>query len=136
MKKPYLLDTSAIMTLMENEAGADHVEEILRNESVLLPFVVPFEVYYITLREKDEQTADYRYAMLKALRVTHLWEMNEPILLTAARYKGRHSISIADSIIAAFAASHSAILVHKDPEYETLKDEVEQEILPYKSKKL
>jgi predicted nucleic acid-binding protein len=136
MKKPYLLDTSAIMTFMENEAGANHVEEILRNETVLLPFVVPLEVYYITLQEKDEQTADSRYAMLKALKVMHLWEINEPILLTAARYKGQRSISLADSIIAAFAARHGAVLVHKDPEYETLKDEVEQEILPYKSKKL
>ena len=123
------------MTFMEDEAGADHVEEILRNESVLLPFVVPLEIYYITLQEKDEQTADSRYAMLKALQVMHLWEMNEPTLLTAARYKGQRSISLADSIIAAFAARHSAVLVHKDPEYEMLKDEVEQETLPYKSKK-
>jgi ribonuclease VapC len=134
IKKPYVLDTSAIMTLMENEAGADQVEEILRNESVLLPFVVSLEVYYITLQEKDEQTADARYATLKALKVAHLWEMNEPTLLTAARFKGQYSISLADSMIAAFAARHSAVLVHKDPEYEVLKDEVEQEPLPYKSK--
>lgn len=117
---------------MENETGADRVETILRTESVLLPFVVPLEVYYITLQERDESVANLRYAMLKALEVTHLRQMSEPTLLTAGRFKAHYRISFADAIIAAFAVRHGAVLVHKDPEYEALKDQIEQERLPYK----
>lgn len=43
-----------------------------------------------------------------------------------------YPISFADSFVAATAIQKKAILVHKDPEFESLKDEVEQLILPYK----
>ena len=46
----YLLDTSAILTLLEDEEGAARVEELLRQESILLPFLVLLETYYITLQ--------------------------------------------------------------------------------------
>lgn len=35
MADPYLLDTSAVLTLIEDEAGADRVEELLRHHTVL-----------------------------------------------------------------------------------------------------
>jgi len=41
-------------------------------------------------------------------------------------------VSFADALIAAFAVRSSAILVHKDPEFEILADQVRQESLPYK----
>ncbi len=63
---------------------------------------------------------------------TEIWEVDEPILLAAARLKARFRISLADALIAAFAKRSSAILVHKDPEYEALADQVRQEALPYK----
>jgi len=53
-------------------------------------------------------------------------------LLTAARLKARFRVSFADALIAAFAVRSSAILVHKDPEFEALADKVLQEPLPYK----
>ena len=45
----YVLDTSAVLALIENEAGAERVEEILRTQRVLLPFLVSLEIYYLTL---------------------------------------------------------------------------------------
>jgi predicted nucleic acid-binding protein len=42
------------------------------------------------------------------------------------------SISLADAMIAAFAIQHSAVLVHKDPEYDALIGSVPMEALPYK----
>lgn len=129
----YLLDTSALFAFMEDEAGADRVEEILRVGEVILPFSVLLEVYYITLQEQSEQVADERYALLRSLPVTEIWEVEEPVLLAAARLKARHRLSFADSLIAAFALRYGAVLVHKDPEYESLGDIVPQEILPYKS---
>jgi predicted nucleic acid-binding protein len=128
----YVLDTSAVLTLLEDEAGADRVEALLRQEEILMPYLVLLETYYITLQEQTEDVADKRYALLKQLPTTILWEVDEPTLLTAGRFKAHHRLSLADAIIAAYAQRQEAILVHKDPELETLTDFVEQEALPYK----
>ncbi len=128
----YLLDTSAIMTLLEDEEGADRVETLLRQEHIFLPYLVLLETVYITLREHTEDVAARRYALLKQLPVTVLWNMDEPTLLTAARLKAQHHLSLADAQIAAFALRQEAILVHKDPEFEAVSGLVQQEILPYK----
>jgi predicted nucleic acid-binding protein len=131
----YLLDTSAVVALTDAEAGADRVVKILRSEPVLLPFVVSLEVYYVSLQQRGEQAANIRYAMLKALDATHLNEVSESALLMAGRLKAHYRISLADAIIAAFAHSHDAVLVHKDPEFEALAGQVRMEALPYKTRK-
>jgi predicted nucleic acid-binding protein len=128
----YLLDTSAILALMEDEDGADRVEEVLRRGEVLLPFPVLLETYYISLQERSEPVADERYALLRHLPATEIWSVDEPTLLTAARLKARFRVSFADALIAACAVRSSAVLVHKDPEFEVLADQVPQEPLPYK----
>lgn len=130
--KRYLLDTSALLTLIEDEAGADQVEHVLTKEEVLLPWLVLLEAYYITQQEQSQAEADRRYALIKQLPAQILWEMEEPTLLTAGRIKVTHRLSLADAIIAAFAIQHQAILLHKDPEFEALADEAMLEALPYK----
>ena len=132
-KAPYLLDTSAILTLIEDEDGAQRVETLLRQEDILLPFVVLLETYYITLQEQSEDIADKRYALLKQLPGTILWQVDEPTLLTAGRLKAAHRLSFADALIASFAVRHGAILVHKDPEMAVLAESVKVEALPYKT---
>ncbi len=128
----YLLDTTAVLTFLEDEEGAGRVESLLRQEEIILPYLVLLETYYITLQEQSEDVADKRYALLKQLPATILWEVDEPTLLIAGRFKAYHRLSLADAIIAAFAQRQGAILVHKDPELEALAEFVEQEVLPYK----
>ena len=128
----YLLDTSAILTLIEDEAGADRVEFILTHNEAIIPWVVLLETHYITLQEKGRAEADSRYAMLKQLPVTFINNINEPTLLTASRIKAWHRLSFADAIIAAIAVQQQAILLHKDPEYEAVVGQVSLEALPYK----
>jgi len=130
----YLLDTSALLTLIEDEDGAARVEEILRQPSTIITWMSLLEVVYITRQERDAAEADQRYALLKALPVSLLWTVDEPILLTAARLKAQYRLSLADTIIAACAIQTGAILVHKDPEFEHVADDVTLEALPYKSK--
>jgi predicted nucleic acid-binding protein len=130
----YLLDTSALLTFIEDEDGSDRVEEILRGAGILLPWPVLMETYYITLQKKGRAEADRRYALIRQLKAEILWEMDEPILLTAARLKAEHHISLADAVIAAFALQHHAILIHKDPEFEALTGFLPMEALPYKAK--
>ena len=130
--KRFLLDTSALLTFIEEEDGADRVESILHTERALLPCLALLEVHYITRRERGQGEADRRYALLKELPCEILWHLDEPVLLTASRFKAGHRLSFADAMIAAFAQRQDAVLVHKDPEYEALAEEVELEALPYK----
>ena len=131
--KPYLLDTSALLSFIEDEAGADRVEEVLRKTTTMLPWPILMETYYITLQEEGQAEADRRIALIKQLKVIILWDMDEATLLTAARLKAEHRVSLADAIIAAFAMRRDAVLMHKDPEFDALTGLLPMEALPYKS---
>jgi predicted nucleic acid-binding protein len=132
-RKRYVLDSSALLALIENEDGAGRVESLLREEKVLLPCLTLLEVHYVTRQERGPGEADRRYALLKQLSCEILWQLDEPTLLTASRFKAGYRLSLADAIIAASAQRQQATLVHKDPEYEALAGEVELEALPYKA---
>jgi uncharacterized protein len=128
----FVLDTSAIFTLIEDEEGADRVEQVLKKGDIYFPWAALLEMMYISHQEIGDDIAIQRFAMVKQLKATILWSADEPTSLTAARLKAKHQISFADSIIAATAIQQGAILLHKDPEYEPLQDVLEMEILPYK----
>jgi predicted nucleic acid-binding protein len=131
--KPILLDTSALLTLIEDEAGAARVEQVLRGGAAIIVWTSLLEVVYVTQQERGVPEAERRYALLKVLPVTLLWSMDEPILLIAARFKAGYRVSFADAIIAAYAAYYHALLLHKDPQFEALASEVDVEALPYKA---
>ncbi len=130
--RPYLLDTSALLSFIEDEAGADVVERALEQPTTLLPWPVLLEAHYITFREKGETEAYRRTALVRQLAIEILWGMDESTLLTAARLKALHRLSLADAIIAAFALLNDAVLLHKDPEFDALAGVVPMEALPYK----
>ncbi len=129
----FLLDTSAVLTLMDGEEGADLVEDILRTKDILLPALVLLETYYKSIQYRGMETAELRYATLKSVRAKHVSDLTEPVLLKGGEFKARYQISLADAIIAAYAFVHQATLVHKDPEFEAL-IMVRQVKLPYKHK--
>ncbi|MDO9034030.1 MAG: PIN domain-containing protein [Methanoregula sp.] len=129
---PYLLDTSALLSFIEDEAGADRVEQVLKLATTLIPWPVLLETYYITIQEAGQAEADQRIALIKQLNVKILWDMDEPTLLIAAKLKASHRISLAEAIIAAFAIRRVAVLMHKDPEYDALTGLLPMEALPYK----
>jgi len=134
--EPFVLDTSAILTLIEDEAGAERVDSLLRNQKIFLPWIVLLEITYISWQELGEAEAERRLAYLKLLPVTFLWEADEPTLLIAARLKATYHLSLADAIIAAFTIRLEATLIHKDPEYEILTGQMKLEALPYKTQSL
>ena len=59
-------------------------------------------------------------------------ESSKELGLIAGRLKANNRISFADSWIAATAKSYDATLVHKDPEFDQLKEEIKLLHLPYK----
>lgn len=130
----YMLDSSALLTLMEDEEGADRVETLLKKGNVIIPFLSLLEVYYVSYKRRGQSEADRRYALLKQIPATFLWDINEPVLLKAAYFKANYRVSLADAIMAAYSNKYVAILLHKDPEFEALSREIQMESLPLKTK--
>ena len=140
MSKPsnvYVLDTSAWMTLIEDEAGADLVQGLLERTRqgdviVLVSFMSFMEVYYITLQERDRSEARERVTLMAALPVSDV-ESTKSLGILAGELKAAHRLSVADARIAALAKEREATLVHKDPEFERVEGLVQVLKLPYKS---
>ena len=59
-------------------------------------------------------------------------ESTPSINMAAAKLKAEYHISVADAWIAALAKERNATLVHKDPEFEQIKSELQVLELPYK----
>ena len=132
----YILDSSAFLTLFEDEDGAETVQKLLerakKGEIIVFTLFVSFtEIFYISFREKGEGEAQKRIKLMKGLAITRV-ESSQELGLIAGRLKANHKISFADTWIAATAIFYGAILVHKDPEFVQLKDEVKMLELPYK----
>ncbi len=132
----YVLDTSAWLTLIEDESGADTIQQLLEaaqaGEVILLTsFMSYMEVFYITLQERDVDEARERLALMAALPTQRV-ESSKALGVSAAKLKAHYRLSVADAWIASLANEHKAILVHKDPEYEQVATLIEVKTLPYK----
>jgi predicted nucleic acid-binding protein len=129
----FVLDSSALLTLIEDEAGADRVEDVLRRRHAALPWVALMEVYYITKQEQGQLEADRRHTLIKQMSADILWQADEPTILLAGDLKAAFRLSFADALIAAMARQRGAILLHKDPELAVLAGQQPVEALPYKT---
>lgn len=128
----FVLDSSAILALIEDEEGAGRVEQVIRSSAIILPAVALMEVFYILRQERGEAEAYRHYAHVRELAHEIVWRLDEPTLLRAGRFKADHRVSLADAWIAATAVQRGATLLHKDPELEALEADVRMEALPYK----
>ncbi len=131
-REPYLLDSSALLTFIEDEPGADRVEGVLRNQPCLLPWLALLEVHYITQQERGIDEAERRLALLESLPAEILGQADTAVLRAASGIKALHRISLADAIMAGFAKARGAVLLHKDPEFQALEGRIVIENLPYK----
>lgn len=73
----YVLDSTAFLTMFEDEAGADTVQALLERANmseihVFVSFVIFTEIFYITLREKGEEEAQKRIKLMDALATTRI----------------------------------------------------------------
>jgi len=85
------------------------------------------ELFYCIWREEGENAAREALRLLDSFAID--WITCEPgILDRAAQIKSGGRISVADSWIGATASVYGATLVHKDPEFEPLRD-IPQEML-------
>lgn len=117
-----LLDTSALLTLRDDEPGADRVEQVLEAPNTCCAcFLTRMEVLYRVWKDEDERAARLAYEQIRALPLQWI-EASEPLLERAASIKARHALSLADAWIAAAAQQVGATLLHKDPEFRAIAD--------------
>lgn len=132
--KRWLLDTSALLALRDNEAGADTVADLLTQAQAGKArcfgcFITLMEVLYRVWKDEGEAAGRLAHAQCLALPIEWLHETPE-MLETAARLKATQRLSLADAWIAAAAELKAATLVHKDPEFSALS--LSQQVLPLK----
>jgi ribonuclease VapC len=130
----YLLDTSAILTLRDNEKGAETVANLLekaQNNEIKCYgcFISLMEVLYRVWKDESEQAGRLAYEMVQSLPIEWIHEDKELLELSAS-VKAQNRMSLADAWIAASAIMSKATLVHKDPEFKMLT--CPQLELPYK----
>lgn len=132
--KRYLLDTSALLTLRDDEKGADVVADLLFNAQkgkcrCYACFISLMEILYRVWKDENELAGRLAYEECQSLPIDWIHE-SKKLLETSAELKATNNLSLADAWIAASAFQENAILVHKDPEFIPL--ECPQIELPYK----
>ena len=130
--KRFLLDTSALLTVRDDEPGAQRVAEVLQLASQGKAkcygcFMSLMEVLYRVWRDEGKPAGQLAHQQCLALPIEWL-HSSDSLLTKAAEFKALHSLSLADAWIAACAAEQGATLLHKDPEFKPLA--VMQEFLP------
>jgi len=134
----YVLDSSAFLAFFEDVEGAGTIRELLEQaangESILFASFISFtEIFYVTLQEQGEKEAKRRIHLMNKLSMRRVESFPE-LGTVAGRLKALYRISFADAWVAATAIFYDAVLVHKDPDFELLKEEVKLLNLPYKTK--
>ena len=116
----FCLDTSAILTLRDDEPGAERVALLLDGpDPCLACFITRMEVLYRVWKDEGERSGRLAYEQLQSLPIQWV-DQTEPLLLEASRIKATHPLSVADAWIAATARLSRSTLLHKDPEFETI----------------
>jgi len=129
------LDTSALLAYWNDEKGADEVEKVLRlslsGTKVYISFMTLMEGKYQLWRKVGRGVADEFGQMVRNLPLTRV-NVTDSILDLALEMKAKTKLSVADSWIIATAMETGSDLVHKDPEFEQVKDRITLLSLPYK----
>ena len=116
----FCLDTSAILTLRDDEPGAERVAMLLEGpDHCCACFITRMEVLYRVWKDEGERSGRLAYEQLQSLPIEWV-DQTEPLLLEASRIKASHRLSVADAWIAATALHSQATLLHKDPEFEAI----------------
>ncbi len=132
-KDIFVLDTTALIALRRDEAGADRIHQLMESARedrcrLLVSFMSRMELLYLVWRKEGERASRQALRLLDSLPLE--WVGCEAAILEdAAHLKVRGNLSVADSWIAATALVRRARLVHRDPEFSSLA-ELDQETLP------
>ncbi|MFN2284072.1 MAG: type II toxin-antitoxin system VapC family toxin [Anaerolineae bacterium] len=128
MSKIYVLDSFAILALINGEQGSDVVADLLNRAQTdeaktLMSWVNVGEVAYIVERRSGVGQV---YQVLGNLETTKIdfVDADRTLTLAAAHLKAQYPLSYADAFAAALAVREKAILLTGDPEFRALEKEL------------
>ena len=129
MTERYVLDTSAILATWQNEDGSDDVKDLVNKATsgeieLFLSFMTFFEAYYkVKKKEGESRAIDIYYWLIWLIPPqTERVNLEEDILIKAGDMKAKYKVSAVDAWILATALFKDAALVHKDKEFDRIKD--------------
>lgn len=111
----FLLDTCALIALLNDEPGADVVEKVLEQGPVFMTAINLLEVCYDALRRSGkESNVALILRHIEAEGVVITWSLSQDDLLAAARWKARGRLSLADAVALGVAQTRELQLVTAD----------------------
>lgn len=121
----FVLDSFAVIAFLQDEEGADKVEEVLieaeRGKTKLFMHLLNLgEVYYNVFKGEGENLANGVWPTVKSYPVEFVDDLSEGFLLSAVLIKGTYPISYADAFAAATSIEKKAILITGDPDFKLL----------------
>ena len=124
-----MLDSYAILALLNDERGAAEVAELLRSamergQTLYINEINVGEVYYIVAKHRSLGAAERVLDHLTTLPLEFVPNSYDDVL-DAARVKAAHPLSYADAFAVSTARRLGAVLVTGDPEFTSVKDSVE-----------
>lgn len=125
MKKRSLLDSYAVLAWLQDEAGAQKVEDLFYaarkgGHHLLISVVNLGEVYYNCIRRKGRNYADGILQQLHLLPLDVI-PCSYELTMEAAAIKAGHPISYADCFATATAIMENAVVVTGDPDFKAVK---------------
>lgn len=120
----YVLDSFAMLTLLQLEPGADQVTALLREAEqgtsrVLMSLISLGEVVYIIERRWGEARLRSFLAYVNAAPI-EVSPVDQDRVFAAAHIKAHHPISYADAFAVALAQELEATVVTGDPEFRSV----------------
>ncbi len=123
-----VLDSHAVFVYLEKEPGYEKVSAILARSAetgrdLLMTTVNWGEIYYITRREKGEETAEEVIKVLDSFPI-EVVEVDKALAKQAGVYKAAKKMSYADCFAAALAKMKKAELITGDKEFKEVEGEI------------
>lgn len=124
----FVLDSFAVLALLNDESGASRVEDLLRQAragevKLAMSLINLGEVAYIIERRQGEAVVRSILAFLDATPLEY-FSVSQGRVLAAAHIKATHLVAYADAFAAALASELNYTLLTGDPEFQSLEGEI------------
>jgi len=137
MDDTWVLDSFAVLALLQGETGSDDVLAVLQEAQtgdprVIMTWVNVGEVVTIVERRWGRGKAHQVLGILEATAL-EITDVDRDLAVRAAAIKAKNPVAYADAFAAALAISQDATLMTGDPEFQSLENLIQIHWLPAKA---
>ncbi len=134
MPETYVLDSYAVLTLLQGEQAGKRILDLLRQAQagkvrLLMTWINVGEILYIVERRRGKGEAYQALALLEASPID-IVPVDKELALRAASVKATYPMAYADAFVVALAMVENAKVVTGDPEFHKVSGMVDIEWLP------